>query len=166
MEVQITCDNLKLGYGSGVLVDGLSFTVEKGDYLCIVGENGAGKSTLLRTLLGLQKPLAGKITFGGGLQQNEIGYLPQQTFVQRDFPASVWEVVLSGCQGRCGLRPFYNREEKQIAKNAMEQLEIIPLARIKCWCWTSRFRDWIPRWRKPCTGWWTASTGKWELQSS
>ena len=67
MEVQITCDNLKLGYGSGVLVDGLSFTVEKGDYLCIVGENGAAKSTLLRTLLGLQKPLAGKITFGGGL---------------------------------------------------------------------------------------------------
>ena len=67
MEVQITCDNLKLGYGAGVLVDGLSFTVEKGDYLCIVGENGAGKSTLLRTLLGLQKPLAGKITFGGGL---------------------------------------------------------------------------------------------------
>ena len=129
MEVQITCDNLKLGYGAGVLVDGLSFTVEKGDYLCIVGENGAGKSTLLRTILGLQKPLAGKITFGGGLQQNEIGYLPQQTFVQRDFPASVWEVVLSGCQGRCGLRPFYNREEKQIAKNAMEQLEIIPLAR-------------------------------------
>ena len=133
MEVQITCDNLKLGYGAGVLVDGLSFTVEKGDYLCIVGENGAGKSTLLRTLLGLQKPLAGKIIFGGGLQQNEIGYLPQQTFVQRDFPASVWEVVLSGCQGRCGLRPFYkpfyNREEKQIAKNAMEQLEIIPLAR-------------------------------------
>ena len=118
MEVQITCDNLKLGYGAGVLVDGLSFTVEKGDYLCIVGENGAGKSTLLRTLLGLQKPLAGKIIFGGGLQQNEIGYLPQQTFVQRDFPASVWEVV-----------PFYNREEKQIAKNAMEQLEIIPLAR-------------------------------------
>lgn len=129
MEVQITCENLKLGYGAGVLVEGLSFTVEKGDYLCIVGENGAGKSTLLRTLLGLQKPLAGKIIFGGGLQQNEIGYLPQQTFVQRDFPASVWEVVLSGCQGRCGLRPFYNREEKQIAKNAMEQLEIIPLAR-------------------------------------
>ena len=120
MEVQISCENLKLGYGAGVLVDDLSFTVEKGDYFCVVGENGAGKSTLLRTLLGLQKPLAGTIAFGGGLQQNEIGYLPQQTFVQRDFPASVREVVLSGCQGRCGLRPFYNREEKQIAKNAME----------------------------------------------
>ena len=129
MEAQITCENLELGYGSGILVDGLSFTVKKRDYLCIVGENGAGKSTLLRTILGLQKPLTGTITFGGGLQQNEIGYLPQQTFVQRDFPASVWEVVLSGCQGRCGLRPFYNREEKQIAKNAMEQLEVTPLAR-------------------------------------
>lgn len=129
MEVQITCENLKLGYGAGILVDGLSFTVEKGDYLCIVGENGAGKSTLLRTILGLQKPLAGKVIFGGGLKPNEIGYLPQQTFVQRDFPASVWEVVLSGCQGRCGLRPFYNRKEKQIALRAMEQLEITPQAR-------------------------------------
>ena len=129
MQPQIICDNLKLGYGADILVDGLSFSVEKGDYLCIVGENGAGKSTLLRTLLGLQKPLAGKITFGGGLKRNTIGYLPQQTFVQRDFPASVWEVVLSGCQGRCGLRPFYNCAEKQIAERAMEQLGITPLAR-------------------------------------
>ena len=129
MEIQITCENLKLGYGAAILVDGLSFTVEKGDYLCIVGENGAGKSTLLRTILGLQEPLAGKITFCGGLKQNEIGYLPQQTFVQRDFPASVWEVVLSGCQGRCGLRPFYNKEEKQIALRMMDWLEITPLAK-------------------------------------
>ena len=128
MEVQITCDNITLGYGARILVERLSFTIEKGNYLCIVGENGAGKSTLLRTLLGLQKPLAGTVVLGEGLKRNEIGYLPQQTFVQRDFPASVWEVVLSGCQGRCGLRPFYNREEKQIAKRVMEQLEITPLA--------------------------------------
>ena len=128
MEVQITCDNITLGYGARILVERLSFTIEKGNYLCIVGENGAGKSTLLRTLLGLQKPLAGTVVLGEGLKRNGIGYLPQQTFVQRDFPASVWEVVLSGCQGRCGLRPFYNREEKQIAKRVMEQLEITPLA--------------------------------------
>jgi zinc transport system ATP-binding protein len=128
MEVQITCDNITLGYGARILVERLSFTIEKGNYLCIVGENGAGKSTLLRTLLGLQKPLAGTVVLGEGLKRNEIGYLPQQTFVQRDFPASVWEIVLSGCQGRCGLRPFYNREEKQIAKRVMEQLEITPLA--------------------------------------
>ena len=128
MEVQITCDNITLGYGARILVERLSFTIEKGNYLCVVGENGAGKSTLLRTLLGLQKPLAGTVVLGEGLKRNEIGYLPQQTFVQRDFPASVWEVVISGCQGRCGLRPFYNREEKQIAKRVMEQLEITPLA--------------------------------------
>ena len=128
MQPQIICEDIKLGYGANILVEHLFFTVGKGDYLCIVGENGAGKSTLLRTILGLQEPLAGRIILGDGMRRREIGYLPQQTFVQRDFPASVWEVVLSGCQGRCGLRPFYNREEKQIAENAMEQMEITGLA--------------------------------------
>ena len=128
MEPIIICQDLKLGFGANILVEHLSFTIEKGSYLCIVGENGAGKSTLLRALLGLLKPLSGTITLGEGLQRREIGYLPQQTFVQRDFPASVREVVLSGCQGRCGLRPFYNREEKQIAEKAMEQMEITGLA--------------------------------------
>ena len=128
MQPQIFCEDLKLGYGGNVLVEHLSFTIEKGSYLCIVGENGAGKSTLLRALLGLLKPLEGSIVLGEGLRRRGIGYLPQQTFVQRDFPASVREVVLSGCQGRCGLRPFYNREEKQIAAKAMEQMEISGLA--------------------------------------
>ena len=117
-----------MGYGQHILAEHLSFTIEKGNYLCIVGENGAGKSTLLRTMLGLQEPMAGKIVLGEGMRRNEIGYLPQQTFVQRDFPASVREVVLSGCQGRCGLRPFYNREEKGIADKAMAQMEITSLA--------------------------------------
>ena len=129
MEPQIICQDLKLGVGANILVEHLSFTIKKGDYLCIVGENGAGKSTLLRAILGLLKPLSGSIILGDGLQRREIGYLPQQTFVQRDFPASVREVVLSGCQGRCGLRPFYNREEKQIAEKAMEQMEIAGLAK-------------------------------------
>ena len=128
MEPIIICQDLKLGFGANILVEHLSFTIEKGSYLCIVGENGAGKSTLLRALLGLLKPFSGTITLGEGLRRREIGYLPQQTFVQRDFPASVREVVLSGCQGRCGLRPFYNREEKQIAEKAMEQMEITGLA--------------------------------------
>ncbi|MBR4908159.1 MAG: ABC transporter ATP-binding protein [Acidaminococcaceae bacterium] len=128
MEPIIICQDLKLGFGANILVEHLSFTIEKGSYLCIVGENGVGKSTLLRAILGLLKPLSGSIILGEGLQRREIGYLPQQTFVQRDFPASVREVVLSGCQGRCGLRPFYNREEKQIAEKAMEQMEITGLA--------------------------------------
>ena len=129
MEPIIICQDLKLGFGTIILVEHLSFTIEKGDYLCIVGENGAGKSTLLRAILGLLKPLEGSITLGEGLRRREIGYLPQQTFVQRDFPASVREIVLSGCQGRCGLRPFYNREEKQLAAKAMEQMEITALAK-------------------------------------
>ena len=93
---------LDLGYERNILVKGLTFTVEKGDYLCIVGENGAGKSTLMKTLLGLLEPKGGSISFGDGLSKNEIGYLPQQTVVQKDFPASVGEIVLSGCQSKIG----------------------------------------------------------------
>ncbi len=121
---QISCENLTLGYDGREILQGLNFTVHAGDYLCIVGENGSGKTTLMKTLLGLHNPMGGTITFGDGLQKNEIGYLPQQTVVQRDFPASVEEIVLSGCQGRCGLRPFYNKAEKQLAKDAMAKMEL------------------------------------------
>lgn len=129
---QILCSNLCIGYGSHAVLRDLSFTVSQGDYLCIVGENGAGKSTLMKTLLGLLPPQSGSITFDGGLHQNEIGYLPQQTEVQKDFPASVWEIVLSGCQGRCGLRPFYSREEKAFAAATMQKLELSEL-RSRCY---------------------------------
>ncbi|MEE3403400.1 MAG: ATP-binding cassette domain-containing protein, partial [Acutalibacteraceae bacterium] len=108
----IEVSNLTLGYENRVILQGLNFTVNAGDYLCIVGENGSGKSTLMKTLLGLQKPMDGSIAFGDGLRKNEIGYLPQQTAVQRDFPASVREIVLSGCQSRGGWRPFYTKAEK------------------------------------------------------
>lgn len=124
---QLICRDLTLGYDGRRLVSGLNFQVNAGDYLCIIGENGSGKSTLMRTLLRLQPPLGGTIELGDGLQPNEIGYLPQQTPVQRDFPASVWEIVLSGCQSRCGLRPFYKREEKALALENAEQMGITPL---------------------------------------
>lgn len=123
----ITCSNLNLGYEGRAIVEGLNFEVNTGDYLCIVGENGSGKTTLMRTLLGLHKPLAGTITFGDSLKQNEVGYLPQQTVVQRDFPASVEEIVLSGCQARMGFRPFYNRQEKKLAEENMERMGILNL---------------------------------------
>ncbi len=123
----IICKDVSLGYEGNAIVTGLSFTVEEGDYLCIVGENGAGKTTLMKTLLGLIPPVAGSIERGGGLRPNEIGYLPQQTVVQRDFPASVREIVLSGCQGRMGLRPFYGREEKRLAAENMERMGITDL---------------------------------------
>lgn len=121
---QITCKNLTLGYENRAIQENLNFSINAGDYLCIVGENGSGKSTLMKTLLHLQPPISGTIELGDGLHKNEIGYLPQQTLVQRDFPASVKEIVLSGCQGRCGWRPFYNKEDKEIARKATEKMMI------------------------------------------
>lgn len=121
---QITCKNLTLGYENRAIQENLNFSINAGDYLCIVGENGSGKSTLMKTLLHLQPPISGTIELGDGLHKNEIGYLPQQTLVQRDFPASVKEIVLSGCQGRCGWRPFYNKEDKEIARKAMKKMMI------------------------------------------
>ena len=120
----VTVENLSLGYDSKIIVENLNFSVNRGDYLCIVGENGSGKSTLMKTLLGLQSPISGNISISDGLKKNEIGYLPQQTVVQKDFPASVWEIVLSGCQGKCGMRPFYNKEEKALALENMRRMDI------------------------------------------
>ncbi len=124
----ITVQDLALGYDSHAIVEALNFTVNTGDHLCIVGENGSGKTTLMKTLLNLQTPISGRIIIGDGLKKNEIGYLPQQTEEQRDFPASVREIVLSGCQARCGLRPFYNKEEKKLAYENMEKMGITDLA--------------------------------------
>ncbi len=125
----ITCQNLCLGYDGREILHDLSFEVNSGDYLCIVGENGSGKSTLMRTILGLQKPIAGQILTGDGLRPNEIGYLPQQTPVQKDFPASVWEVVLSGFEGNCGWRPLFTKAEKKRAEENIRSMGIEHLAR-------------------------------------
>ena len=124
----LTVRDLSFGYDSHAIISNLNFTVNAGDYLCIVGENGSGKTTLMKTLLGLREPISGEIIPGDGLRPNEIGWLPQQTVVQKDFPASVREIVLSGCQGRCGLRPFYNRAEKQLAEENMKRMGITELA--------------------------------------
>ena len=125
----LQAEDLILGYDSRVIVERLNFKVEKGDYLCIVGNNGSGKTTLMRTILGLQDHLGGKITFGDGLKHNEIGYLPQQNEVQKDFPASVEEIVLSGCQGRLGLRPFYSSADKALARENMCKMGIEHLSK-------------------------------------
>ena len=126
---QLACKNLTLGYEGKTVISGLSFDVNAGDYLCIVGENGSGKSTLMKTILKLKSPIMGQIVTGGDLKHDEIGYLPQQTVVQKDFPASVREVVRSGCLNRCGLRPFYNNAEKRMAETNMELLGIAPIAK-------------------------------------
>lgn len=125
----LTIQDLVLGYDSKAILKPLNFQVQRGDYLCIVGENGSGKSTLIRTILHLQDPISGQVIMGDGLKANEVGYLPQQTLVQRDFPASVAEIVLSGCQGRTGLRPFYRKEEKEMAYQAMEKMHVMELSK-------------------------------------
>ena len=126
---QLICKDLSLGYEGKEILGGISFTVNAGDYLCIVGENGSGKSTLMKTILGLHAPLGGEIRTEEGLHQNQIGYLPQQTLVQRDFPASVFEIVLSGCQGRRGLRPFYTKADRALALENIEKMGISHLTR-------------------------------------
>ena len=120
----ISCKNVSLGYEGKAIVTELNFEVNKGDYLCIIGENGSGKSTLMKTLLGQKSVIEGKIKFGDGLKQNEIGYLPQQTVVQKDFPASVKEIVLSGCLNSSGIRPFYSKAQKKLAEENMKKLGI------------------------------------------
>lgn len=126
---QLVCSDVSLGYEGHAVTKNLDFTVEAGDYLCIVGENGAGKSTLIKALLGLKAPMSGKITTGDGLKPDEIGYLPQQTVVQKDFPASVREIVLSGCLNKNGMRPFFTKEQKALAEKQMEKMGISDLAK-------------------------------------
>ena len=123
----LTCRDMTLGYGEQILVEQLNFSLPKGAYLYIVGENGAGKTTLMRTLLKLQAPRSGRIFLDEEVAAGGIGYLPQQTQTQRDFPASVLEIVLSGCQARGPWHPFYRREEKKRAHLCMRRLGICHL---------------------------------------
>ena len=120
----ISLNNVGFSYEGKKVLSGIHFSVEKGDYLCIVGENGAGKSTLLKGLLGLKKVSEGEIVFGDGLKANEIGYLPQQTENQKDFPASCYEVVESGRLNKLSFFPFYRKEDKKAALDAMAYLKI------------------------------------------
>lgn len=129
---QIEVRNVALGYDGKKIVENLNFSVNKGDYLCIVGENGSGKSTLIKVLTGLKKPISGEITTSDNFALNEIGYLPQQSMIQRDFPASVQEIVLSGCIKRCGFRPFFNKKEKALAVDCMKKLDIYQISN-KCY---------------------------------
>jgi len=127
--VELECKNLTVGYDGKKVAENINFTVESGNYLYIVGENGSGKSTLMKTILGLIKPLGGSVTFGEDVKQTEIGYIPQQTDAQKDFPASVYEIVLSGCLSGCGFRPFYSRKQKETAKQNMRLLGIERLSK-------------------------------------
>ncbi len=125
----LRCESLALGYEGRKIAENISLTVDEGQFLCVVGDNGAGKSTLMKTMLGLLPPAAGRVAFGEGLRPQDIGYLPQQTRAQKDFPASVFEIVLSGCLNRLGGRPFYQKEHRRRAEAALCRLNIEDLRR-------------------------------------
>ena len=123
----LKCEHVDFGYENYDVVKDVSMEINPGDYLCIVGENGSGKSTLMKGLLGLIKPTGGVLTLADELRRSGIGYLPQQTPAQKDFPATVQEVVISGCLGKRGNRPFYSMEERKLAAVNMEKLGITDL---------------------------------------
>lgn len=122
---QLRCENISVGYEDGIVVSDVSFELNRGDYVCIVGENGAGKSSLLKGILGLAKIQGGKLEYGDGMSRADVGYLPQQKDYQKNFPATVKEVVMSGFLNKMGLRPYYNRVEKA---KAMEILSDFGMA--------------------------------------
>ena len=124
----ITCQNISLGYENMTVLENVSFALDEGDYLCVVGENGAGKSTLIKCLAGLKKPTEGEKVFSPDITRADVGYLPQQTAIQRDFPASVREVVMSGCLNHSRLIPFYTKADRERAARHMEELGITELA--------------------------------------
>ena len=134
MGLLLKCEHVDFGYENQDAVIDVSLEVSTGDYICIVGENGSGKSTLMKGILGLLKPTEGKIEISKELKKAGIGYLPQQTAAQKDFPATVFEVVISGCLGKRGNRPFYSPKEKQTALSNLERLGIADLKK-------SCFRD-------------------------
>lgn len=125
----IACEDVSFAYDEGVVVSNLNFAVEPGDYLCVVGENGTGKTTLMKGLLRLKQPRGGRIRFGEGLGPGQVGYLPQQMETHRDFPASVWEVALSGRRSARGLRPFYTRQDMRTAEEALRRMGVLELKR-------------------------------------
>ncbi len=123
MEI-ISCKDVSFSYENTDVIKNLSFSLNSGDYLCIVGENGSGKSTLIKGILGIKNASSGKIEKSAELKSNYIGYLPQQTPVQKDFPASTFEVVLSGRLNSIGIKPFYSKEDKRVARENIRRLGI------------------------------------------
>ena len=112
----ISCNKISLSYENKIVMTDLSFKINKGDYCCVAGENGSGKSTLIKAILSLKAISGGEIIFGDGVVRKEIGYLPQQTVVQKDFPATVWEIVLSGCLNKKSILPFYTKADKIVKR--------------------------------------------------
>lgn len=122
----ININNLSLGYNNIPVIQNLNVKINDGDFVCIVGSNGVGKSTLIKGILGLLKPISGSIELNN-IKKNFIGYMPQETKVDSNFPASVYEIVLSGTLNKVGLKPSYSKELKKIADDNLKLLDIYSL---------------------------------------
>lgn len=128
---QIICKNLEIGYDNNSIAGKINLSVETGDFIGVIGENGSGKTTFMKTLLGLIKPLGGELDISRKILETGIGYLPQQSEMQKDFPASVDEIIMSGFQKKAGLRPFYTKKEKKEKAGIMDILGISNLSKQK-----------------------------------
>jgi zinc transport system ATP-binding protein len=127
----LTLKNASFGYDGNIVIHDICFTINKGDFLCIVGENGSGKSTLIKGILRLIKPMKGDLLYGKNITQKDIGYLSQENIDKKDFPAGVFEIVLSGNLAKMGLRPFYSAKDKRLAE---EYLSLLGISDIKNSC--------------------------------
>lgn len=131
-ECLISCQDAALGYENKAVLEHLDIKIMEGEYICVIGENGSGKSTLIKSLLGLLKPVSGTVQINRSIGKGAVGYLPQQTQIQRNFPVSTMEVVLSGFLNDMRFRPFYKKKEKQEARYHLEHLGIADLEK-KCY---------------------------------
>ena len=123
----ITLNNLTLKYDGNVVLQNVNFSVNEGDFICVVGENGTGKSTLIKSLVGLKSIDSGEVIYEN-INRSDISYIAQQNNIKRNFPATVLEVVMQGLEGRKNLTPFYKKEEKALALNALKKLGIETVA--------------------------------------
>ena len=126
---QIECKNMSIGYSNKTILRNLNFEINQGEYIFILGDNGVGKTTLLKTLLGLIPPLKGDIIYDQSVKKTSIGYIPQKSKIQQEFPASVYEIVISGCVNNLKWKPFYTKKDKEQVATAMKLLNITHLAR-------------------------------------
>lgn len=123
MSKLLECKNLSVSFDGRPIIEDLSFTVNENDFICIVGENGTGKSTLTNAMLGLIPITSGNIELHG-ICKSDIGYLPQKLKVENNFPASVYEIVMSGFVGKSIFNPFYTKSQKCKAEDSIELLSI------------------------------------------
>lgn len=120
--------DLCIGYEHKVIIKNINLEINDGEYVCVFGDNGVGKTTFLKTILGLIPPLSGSIIIEDTFNKKEVGYLPQRMQLKPEFPASCFEIVLSGCVNRLKIWPFYRKSHRDLA---IEKMKLLGVANLK-----------------------------------